>query len=90
LGDLFLFVPGNGKSFPDRAKLAKIHWNPKKMETFPAATVPGTQHDVDFMVKDSRRFAESGGWRYGVFDYDAASDVQARYLGWQTTPGERC
>src|ERR1700691_3427348 len=34
-------IPGNGKPFPDGAKLAKIHWNPKKMETFPAATVPG-------------------------------------------------
>jgi hypothetical protein len=53
-------VPGNGKPFPDGAKMAKIHWNPKKMETFPSATVPGTQHDVDFMVKDSKRFADSG------------------------------
>jgi hypothetical protein len=68
-------VPGNGKPFPDGAKMAKIHWNPKKMETFPAATVPGTQHDVDFMVKDSKRFADSGGWGWAVFDYDAASDT---------------
>ena len=70
-------APGNGKPFPDGARLAKIHWNPKKMETFPAATVPGTQHDVDFMVKDSKRFAASGGWGYAVFDYDAASDTFA-------------
>src|SRR5580658_1509141 len=41
-------IPGNGKPFPDGSKLAKVHWNPKKMETFPAATVPGTQHDMDF------------------------------------------
>ena len=68
-------TPGNGKPFPDGAKMAKIHWNPKKMETFPAATVPGTQHDVDFMVKDSKRFADSGGWGWAVFDYDAASDT---------------
>src|ERR1700685_1245935 len=67
-------IPSNGKPFPDGAKMAKIHWNPKKMETFPAATVPGTQHDVDFMVKDSKRFADSGGWGYAVFDYNAASD----------------
>jgi hypothetical protein len=70
-------VPGNGMPFPDGAKLAKIHWNPKKLETFPAATVPGTQHDMDFMVKDSKRFADSGGWGYAVFDYDAASDTFA-------------
>jgi len=68
-------APGNGKPFPDGAKMAKIHWNPKKLETFPAATVPGTQHDVDFMVKDSKRFADSGGWGWAVFDYDAASDT---------------
>jgi len=68
-------IPGNGKPFPDGAKLAKIHWNPTKMATFPAATVPGTQHDMDFMVKDSKRFADSGGWGWGVFEYDAASDT---------------
>src|SRR5437899_12747427 len=28
-------IPGNGKPFPDGAKMAKIHWNPKKHETFP-------------------------------------------------------
>src|SRR6202008_3635063 len=28
-------VPGNGKPFPDGAKMAKIHWNPKKQETYP-------------------------------------------------------
>src|SRR5256885_9692111 len=67
--------PGNGKPFPDGSKMAKIHWTPKKMEAFPAATVPGTQHDVDFMVKDSKRFADSGGWGYAVFDYDTASDT---------------
>jgi hypothetical protein len=66
-------IPGNGKPFPDGAKMAKIHWNPKKMETFPAATVPGTLHDVDFMVKDSKRFADSGGWGWAAFEYDAAS-----------------
>jgi hypothetical protein len=68
-------MPGNGKPFPDGAKMAKIHWVPKKMETFPAATVPGTLHDVDFMVKDSKRFADSGGWGWAVFEYDAASDT---------------
>src|SRR5213078_1878164 len=59
-------VPGNGKPFPDGSKMAKIHWNPKKMETFPAATVPGALHDVDFMVKDSKRFADTGGWGWAV------------------------
>src|ERR1700681_1764917 len=68
-------IPGKGKPCPDGAKMAKIHWNPKKMGTFPAATVPGTQHDMDFMVKDSKRFADSGGWGWAAFDYNAASDT---------------
>jgi hypothetical protein len=69
-------VPGNGKPFPDGAKMAKIHWVPKKQEAYPGQpTVPGTQHDVDFMVKDSKRFADSGGWGWGAFEYDAASDT---------------
>src|SRR6516162_6786060 len=69
-------VPGNGKPFPDGAKMEKIHWNPKKQEAYPGQpTVPGAQHDVDFMVKDSKRFADSGGWGWAVFDYDAASDT---------------
>ena len=36
--------------------------------------MPGPQHDVDFMMKDSKRFADSGGWGWGVFEYEAASD----------------
>src|SRR6266850_6038303 len=62
-------IPGNGKSFPDGSKMAKIHWNPKKMETFPTARVPASLHDVDFMVKDGKRFADSGGWGWAAFKY---------------------
>jgi hypothetical protein len=66
-------IPGNGKPFPDGSKMAKIHWTPKKLETFASATVPGALHDVDFMVKDSKRFADSGGWGWGAFKYDSTS-----------------
>jgi hypothetical protein len=69
-------LPGNGKPFPDGAKMAKIHWNARKNEAEPGQPlVPGTLHDIDFMVKDSKRFADSGGWGYGEFEYDAASDM---------------
>ena len=68
-------VPGNGKPFPDGSKMAKIHWTPKKHETFPNTTVPASLHDVDFMVKDSKRFADSGGWGWAAFKYAAASDT---------------
>jgi hypothetical protein len=68
-------IPGNGKPFPDGAKAAKIHWNPKKLETLPTAMVPARLHAVAFQVKDSKRFADSGGWGWGAFKYNAASDT---------------
>ena len=46
-----------------------------RYQFFPEATVPGSLANVDFMVKDSRRFADSGGWGYAVFDYDSSSDT---------------
>jgi len=66
--------PGNGIPFPDGAKMAKIHWTQKKNQFFPEAAVPDKLANIDFMVKDSKRFADSGGWGYAVFDYDTASD----------------
>jgi hypothetical protein len=69
-------APGNGKPFPDGARMAKIHWTAKKSEEAPEpTTVPGALHDIDFMVKDSKRFPNSGGWGYAQFNYDAASDT---------------
>jgi hypothetical protein len=68
-------IPGNAKPFPDGAKMAKIHWTQKPSEFFKEATVPDKLLNVDVMVKDSKRFADSGGWGYAVFDYDAASDT---------------
>src|SRR4051812_40613431 len=65
-------IPGTGKPFPDGAKMAKIHWTPKMNQYFPDTTVPGALHDVDFMVKDSKRFADSGGGGRGGVKNDAA------------------
>jgi hypothetical protein len=71
-------IPGKGRPFPDGARMAKIHWNAKKSAEAPEpTTVPDTLHDIDFMVKDSRRFANSGGWGYAQFNYQAASDTFA-------------
>ena len=67
-------VPDNGKPFPEGSKMAKIHWRAKKNEAAPgSAAGAGTFHDIDFMEKDSKTFADSGGWGYAAFDYDAAS-----------------
>jgi hypothetical protein len=68
-------IPANGKPVPDGAKMAKIHYVPKPNQFFPDAMVPAAQHDVDFMVKDNKRFGADGGWGYAVFRYDAATDT---------------
>lgn len=68
-------APGNGKPFPDGARMAKIHWVAKKNATAPGTPlVAGALHDVDFMVKDSKRYADSGGWGYGAFEYETATE----------------
>ncbi len=53
-------------SRPARAVRAATPAMPDKY----ALKVPGGQHDVDFMVKDAGRFAESGGWGYAMFVRD--------------------
>ena len=71
-------IPGNGKPFPDGAKMAKVEWRPKKSPDAPYdINVPGALYDLDFMVKDANRFADSGGWGYAVFKYDAAAGTYA-------------
>ena len=68
-------VPGNGKSFPDGSKMAKIHWKTKNSTEGGPATLPDTLHDIDFMVRDSKRFKNTGNWGYAQFDYDTASET---------------
>lgn len=68
-------IPGNGQPFPDGARSAKVMWVPQKLESVPfTAHVAGPLKHVDFMVKDSTRFAAIGGWGYAQFNYDPASD----------------
>jgi hypothetical protein len=55
--------------------MAKIHWKPKQNAFFPDTTGPGELVNVDFMMKDSKRFADSGGWGWAVFDYNAESNT---------------
>ena len=69
-------IPGNGKPFPDGSKIAKIEWKPKKMMESPfAVNVPESLQDVFLIEKDSKRFPDTKGWAYAVFDYKPASDT---------------
>jgi hypothetical protein len=75
-------VPGNGKPFPDGSKIVKLEWKPKKITDLPFSektpdTVPGDLEQVEFIIKDSKRFPDTHGWGYAMFDYDVASGTFA-------------
>jgi len=69
-------IPENGKPVPDGAMMAKIEWTKKSDADSPyAVSVPGTLKSLSFMVRDSKRFADTGGWAWAQFTYDPASDT---------------
>src|ERR1700689_487220 len=69
-------VPGNGKPFPDGSKIAKIEWKPKKNTESPFfVRIPDTLQDVFLIEKNSKKFPDTKGWAYAVFDYDPKSDT---------------
>ncbi len=58
--------------FPDGAIIAKVAWKrvPSAVDDRalgPQAFVPGAASTRQFMVKDSKRYASSGGWGFGRF-----------------------
>jgi hypothetical protein len=79
-------IPDNGKPFPDGARMAKMHYAQAALDQFPAAMVASTQLDIDFMVKDSTRFADGGGWGYAAFAYDAAAKTFTPFTTQNTPP----
>lgn len=69
-------VPGNGQHFPDGSKIVKIEWSAKENAESPYfVRVPDTLKSVSFIERDSKRFADTGGWAYAQFLYDPASDT---------------
>jgi hypothetical protein len=70
--------------FPDGAIIAGLHWNRVPSEDnrkvlaleFPDAQsfVVGSAINVQFMVKDSKKYAATGGWEFGDFKDGKPSD----------------
>jgi Cytochrome P460 len=84
-------IPGNGQSFPDGSKIAKIEWKPKKSTEAPFdVRIPESLQDVSFIEKDSKRFPNTKGWAYAVFDYDPALDKFAPNKTGTITCGFAC
>ena len=53
--------------FPDGSVLVKLAWTHAGSTEFAPAFVPGAATTVQVMVKDSVRYAETGGWGFGRF-----------------------
>jgi len=70
---------GTGMPFPDGSMLVKIAYSETKNPAFPEALEPAVLQRIEFMVRDSKRFASTGGWGYARFVYDAASDAYKAY-----------
>ena len=60
--------------FPDGTILAKLAWKHVASAEFPPAFVPGAATTVQIMVKDSKRYAATGGWGFGRFVGGVAVD----------------
>jgi len=53
--------------FPDGAILAKLAWKHTPSSEFSGAFVPGAATTVQIMVRDSKKYASTGGWGFGRF-----------------------
>lgn len=55
---------GRTKPWPDGAILGKIVWKDATHPNWQKATVPGAFAAAEFMTKDSKKFAATGGWGF--------------------------
>lgn len=65
---------GKTDPWPEGAIFAKLAWKDSVHPNFAAATVPGELSHVEFMIRDSKKFADTNGWGY------------ARWLGMEQKP----
>jgi len=83
-------IPANGKPVPDGAMMAKIEWTKKSNPESPyAVSVPDSLKSLSFMVKDSKRYADTGGWAWAQFTSDPNSGALTP-VGTGTACGYTC
>ena len=78
---------GNRPSFPDGAVIARLSWNYVSSEennkvfgrdqSFVAGLAPDWY--LQFMVKDSKKYASTGGWGYAQFDKNGKPADEAKH-----------
>ncbi|RJQ24039.1 MAG: cytochrome P460 [Nitrospiraceae bacterium] len=65
---------GKTNPWPDGTTFAKLVWKDRTHEKWPTATIPGDFVHAEFMIKDSKKYAATGGWGF------------ARWLGLEQKP----
>jgi hypothetical protein len=55
---------GNTHPWPDGAIMAKLVWQDSTHIKFPAATIPAKFLVAEFMIKDSKKYPDTGGWGF--------------------------
>jgi hypothetical protein len=60
--------------FPDGTVLVKLAWKHIQSPEFGPASVPGSATTVQVMVKDSGKYAATGGWGFGRFVNGKSAD----------------
>ena len=68
-------IPATGSLCRTAPRWPKFIGRRSKTSSFRTRRCRTNWQNVDFMVKDSKRFADSGGWGYAVFEYDSTSDT---------------
>lgn len=84
-------VPGNGQPFPEGSKIAKLQWSFKKSTDAPfVVDVPDAATQAFLMEKDSKRFPNTGGWGYALFNHDIASGKMSADAASKADCGQSC
>lgn len=66
--DIAITAYRDGKlPFPDGTVLVKLAWKHIQSPEFESASIPGAATTVQVMVKDSKKYAATGGWGFGRF-----------------------
>ncbi len=55
---------GTTKPWPDGTVLAKVVWKERQHPNWPQAVVPGDFAAAEAMIKDSKKYAATGGWGF--------------------------
>lgn len=61
---------GKFDPWPDGTIIGKLVWKERPHPQWPSAIVPGEFSGAEAMIKDSKKYAETGGWGFGHWEGD--------------------